>query len=731
MTGNQMNGTHPNNLQMNKVELIRFGHHFKAIKKNWLSIAAFTLLFSLTCTWYIYSKASIYQATATLLIQEEQKSALSIEEVYGVDTTKKEYFQTQIAILKSNHIADKVIRELNLTPLPEFTSSGGLNKKIDQIKSIPFVQDLLNVAPSPKETAQFSESYYQALQAFRSKLDIEPVRNTQLVRIRFRSTDPKLATTIANAVGQAYIDANFEAKLVVTQNAATWLTNNSQKLEERLRNSEQALQEFLLKEGLIDINGIDEIYANELEELTRKLNIAVNKRIEAQTLIQLLRRKSSQSLDSLLSIDEFANQAQIRDLKLSEAQAAKNLSELAQRYGPKHDRMIQAKAQLAEIQSRTQQLIRDISFSKQQDLLAAKAQEDMLRAELDNKKSDFQSLGSQKARYEQLKREVESNKALYEAFLNREKETNATSDYKNVTARFTDKAIIPLFPVAPQRIKLVLIATFFGFAIACALVIILETMREVIRSTADVQEKLGVTCLGVIPMVKKRNLRKNGVSYTAYLDDEEKLFSEACRSVRTSLLLRLTNTKQKILPFTSAIPEEGKTSTSINMAVSFSKMEKVLIIDCDLRRPSIAKRFGIAESSPGLTHILTMDTPIKDCVTHIKEANLDVLPAGLIPPNPQELLASDRFKKLLEHFQNKYDRIIIDTPPLLSVSDALILGQYANGLITVIRSESTKSSLVNLALSKQIQHSVPSLGVLITQAKAKEGETLYVQKYAY
>ncbi|MCS0447742.1 GumC family protein [Vibrio diabolicus] len=726
-----MNGTHPNNLQMNKVELIRFGHHFKAIKKNWLSIAAFTLLFSLTCTWYIYSKASIYQATATLLIQEEQKSALSIEEVYGVDTTKKEYFQTQIAILKSNHIADKVIRELNLTQLPEFTRSGGINQKIDQIKSIPFVQDLLNVAPSPKETAQFSESYYQALQAFRSKLDIEPVRNTQLVRIRFRSTAPKLATTIANAVGQAYIDANFEAKLVVTQNAATWLTNNSQKLEERLRNSEQALQEFLLKEGLIDINGIDEIYANELEELTRKLNVAVNKRIEAQTLIQLLRRKSSQSLDSLLSIDEFANQAQIRDLKLSEAQAAKNLSELAQRYGPKHDRMIQAKAQLAEIQARTQQLIRDISFSKQQDLLAAKAQEDMLRAELDNKKSDFQSLGSQKARYEQLKREVESNKALYEAFLNREKETNATSDYKNVTARFTDKAIIPLFPVAPQRIKLVLIATFFGFAIACALIIILETMREVIRSTADVQEKLGVTCLGVIPMVKKRNLRKNGVSYTAYLDDEEKLFSEACRSVRTSLLLRLTNTKQKILPFTSAIPEEGKTSTSINMAVSFSKMEKVLIIDCDLRRPSIAKRFGIAESSPGLTHILTMDTPIKDCVTHIEEANLDVLPAGLIPPNPQELLASERFKKLLEHFQNKYDRIIIDTPPLLSVSDALILGQYANGLITVIRSESTKSSLVNLALSKQIQHSVPSLGVLITQAKTKEGETLYVQKYAY
>ena len=231
--------------------------------------------------------------------------------------------------------------------------------------------------------------------------------------------------------------------------------------------------------------------------------------------------------------------------------------------------------------------------------------------------------------------------------------------------------------------------------------------------------------------MKKRALRQKGVTYSAYLDQDEKLFSEACRSVRTSLLLRLTNSKQKILPFTSAIPEEGKTSTSINMAVSFSTMEKVLLIDCDLRRPSLAKRFNLPESSPGLTNILTMDTPLSECIIRNEEANLDVLPAGIIPPNPQELLASDRFEKLLEYLKSKYDRIIIDTPPLLSVSDALILGQKANGLITVIRSESTKASLVNVALSKQIQHSIPSLGVLITQAKSKEGETLYVQKYAY
>ncbi|MEF1340827.1 capsular biosynthesis protein, partial [Vibrio rotiferianus] len=229
---------------------------------------------------------------------------------------------------------------------PEFTGTSKVKKLFNQLKSIPFVQQALNVSPNPKETSQYTNTFYQALHSYKRKLDIEPIRNTQLVKIHFRSTDPQLATDIANAIGQAYIESNFEAKLVVTQNAASWLTNNASKLEDRLRASELALQNYLLQEGLIDINGIDDIYANELEELNKKLNIAVNKRIEAQTLIELLQSKSSQNLDSLLSINEFANHAQIRDLKHSEAQVQKSLSELSQRYGPKHDKMIQATAQL-------------------------------------------------------------------------------------------------------------------------------------------------------------------------------------------------------------------------------------------------------------------------------------------------------------------------------------------------------------------------------------------------
>ncbi|CAH1578599.1 GumC family protein [Vibrio rotiferianus] len=726
-----MNGTHMTSPQSNTAELIRFSLHWQTLKKHWFSIALFTLIFSLACTWHIYSKKSVYQATATLLIQEQQKSALSIEEVYGVDTTQKEYFQTQIVILKSNHIAEKIINEFELTRHPEFTGTSKVKKLFNQLKSIPFVQQALNVSPNPKETSQYTNTFYQALHSYKRKLDIEPIRNTQLVKIHFRSTDPQLATDIANAIGQAYIESNFEAKLVVTQNAASWLTNNASKLEDRLRASELALQNYLLQEGLIDINGIDDIYANELEELNKKLNIAVNKRIEAQTLIELLQSKSSQNLDSLLSINEFANHAQIRDLKHSEAQVQKSLSELSQRYGPKHDKMIQATAQLKSIQSRVRQLIQELSMSKQQDLLAAQAQENLLRTELNNKKSDFQSLGKQKAKYDQLKREVETNKNLYETFLSRQKETTATSDYKNVTARFTDQAIIPLLPVAPKRIKLVAIASIFGFIIACVLTVIIETLRNVVRTPQEVEEKLGVICLGSIPKVKQFKLRKNGIDHRAYNHEKETLFREACRSIRTSLLLKMVNKKQQVIPFTSAIPKEGKTSTAISMAMSLSSMEKVIIIDCDLRRPSVAKRFELPEDSIGLTHHLTMGIPLPDCIYHIDDTELDVLPAGLHAPNPQELLSSPQFKSLIEQLSTKYDRIIIDTPPLLSVSDALILGKIADGLVTVIRYESTKVSLLKLALSKQFNHSIPILGSLITQAQFDIGETQYIKRYAY
>ncbi|EJT0552258.1 GumC family protein [Vibrio vulnificus] len=726
-----MNENQTNRYYIGNKELFQFGSYLKVLRKHWFSIVTLSLVITLAATWFIYSKPSIYQATATILIQEEQRNALSIEEVYGLDTTKKEYFQTQIAILQSNHIADKIIQQFDLTNHPHFTGSSSLKTKLNELKSVPLIQDLLNVSPNPTETNEYHSSYYEALQSYKNRVDIEPIRNTQLVKVSFRSADPKLAAEIANAIGQAYIDSNFEAKLTVTQNATNWLDSNARQLEDKLHKSEQALQQFLTTEGLVDINGIDDIYANELEELSKKLNIAIEKRIQAQTLSDLLLRKSAQNLDSLLSIDEFANQAQIRELKMLESNAQKLVGELSQRYGPKHDKMIQAKAQLQNIQERSQKLIMEMVLSKQQDLKVAQSFENSIRREMSNKKAEIQLVGGKKAEYEKLKRDVESNRELLKAFVNREKETTATSDFRNVNARFTDKALEPLFPIAPQRLKLVIISAVFALFFSSAAAIILDMIKDVIRTPEDVENKLGLSCIGTIPYVRSRKLRKPGVSFQAYLDPQNRVFSEACRSIRTSLLLRLVNSKQKVLVFTSAIPEEGKTATCINIASTFSNLERVLLIDCDLRRPSLEKRFNIPAQVPGLSNILTMNTPLEECIIRIDEANLDVLTAGLLPPNPQELLSSKRFQNLLNTLQEKYDRIIIDTPPLLSVSDALILGQLAQGLITVIRSDSTKVALAKTALSKQRQHDIPSFGVVISQATTPQEEAHYVQKYAY
>nr|WP_241033756.1 polysaccharide biosynthesis tyrosine autokinase [Vibrio maerlii] len=713
-------------------DIFQLKGHLLTLKSHAFTIIAFTIIFGVTAAMYIYSKPSIYQANATLLIQDQQKSALSIDEVYGVDTTKKEYFQTQIEILKSNHIASTVIADMGLEYHNEFKGASSIKTKLEELKSIPLLQDLLGVQPTPDGTDDYEKGYYSTLNKFKNRLVIEPVRNTQLVKIGFRAKDPKLAAEIANRVGQAYIDSNFEAKLSITQNAANWLTDNAAKMKQQLNDSEQRLQDYLQQEGLVDLNGIDDIYAGEIEDLSRKISEIRNRRIEAETRVSLLRKKASQDLDSLLSMDEFANQAQIRDLKLAEIDAEKLVSELSQRYGPKHDKMIQANAQLEAIRTKAKSRIRDLSSSMQQDLNTARTQELLLLKEMKRKRGEFQDLGSQRAKYDQLRREVESNKKLYEALLNREKETDTTSDYQNVTARFTDRAMIPLFPVAPQRVKLTFIAAFLGFVFISVIVVCLEIIRNTISNYKDVEDKLGAKCLGVLPYIKNAKLRNRGISYSVYHDREKHLpYSEACRSLRTSLLLHLTNKKQKFIAVTSAIPGEGKTATSINLATSLASMERVLLIDCDLRRPSIAARFDIAKSVPGLSQILSMDMPVEQCIVRHEDSKLEVITSGLSSPNAQELLQSSKFSKLLAQLEQSYDRIIIDTPPLLSVSDALIIGQKANGLITVVKSESTKTPLVNYALQKQLQHDVPSLGVVVNQAKGKAKAYLYEQQYAY
>lgn len=715
-------------------EIIDLGKILSTLKKYWLTIFLFTTLMAALAGLVVLSITPIYRATAVLLIEAQQQKAVSIEEVVGVDTSKKEYYLTQFEILKSNQIAEHVINKLNLSTLSEFNGKrenpGMLDNITVQIQSLPLIQAYLP-KEQPATEKQLQEALRQrVLATFKEKLTISPIRKTQLVNISFESEDPILAALVANEVGNSYIESNLEARLTITTQASGWLSGRLNELKQQLLNSEDRLSHFLQQEGLIDLSGISGLASTELSDLTNQLSAARDRRIAAESLSYLLKTSKSADLASLSSVTEISNHPQMRDIRLAVVEAETQVSELSNRYGPKHDKMIQAQAQLKTIQYSAEKLLTQLVKGLDKERQAARQQEASLQKTLAAKKSEYHHLTVKEAKYKALKREVNSNRQLYDLFLNRQKETNATSDFKATNARFSDHAMTPLKPTKPQKTKIVGIAAVAGMVLAIILVFILESLRSTIERTEDIEDKLGLNPLGSIPSIKSKQFRNKELDASVFLGSEHRHFTESIRTIRTSLLLSLVNQTRKQVAVTSSIPGEGKTTTSISLAVAMATMEKVLLIDCDLRRPSIGERFGLSKSHSGITNMLVMGATLDECIYHDDQSGLDVVPAGLIPPNPQELLGSEKLATLLTQLEGQYDRIIIDTPPSLIVSDALVIGRLAGAAIVVVQAGVTKLKQINATISKMIKHDIAIDGIILNQVHEKYSDYYdYHKKY--
>lgn len=706
-------------------EIINFGQYFSIIRKNIFKIISFTILCTLISILFALSIKPTYKATATILIESKQKKAVSIEEIVGIDSSKKEYYATQYEILKSNKVAEKVIERLQLHTLEEFSGAKGEKKSITkEIKKILREFELIN-ALFPEKVIEINDEKkseiirQNVLSTFKNKLTITPIRKTQLVKITFESTDQNLAAKVANAVGNAFIENNLESRLSATKQASGWISSRLQELKYLLLSSEEALTKFLENEKLIDDRGIESLTSTELKNLTNRLSEATNRRVSAESLYTTLQQNKNTELSTLVSISDISNHPQIRDLRKSELDVEKRVNELSRRYGPKHDRMIQAQAQLKSIQHKTNLVVSELVKGIEKELQSAKSQENSVREELVIKKEEFQNLAVKKTKYESLKREVDTNSQLYNLFLTRQKETSATSDFQSANARFTDHALIPLKSSSPNKKKIVILSMLTSVFIGFLFSIIIESIKNTIDSSKDFEDKFRINPLGSIPFVKNKSFKKKALDNTIFFDQNEREFSESIRSIRTSLLLNLVNSNRKRISITSSIPGEGKTTTAINLAMSLAKMEKVVLIDCDLRKPSIATRFGLKQNQQGLTNHLLMGTDLEECLYRDEQSGLIIIPAGMLCPNPQEVLSSNKFEKLLNMLEQKVDRIILDTPPTLSVSDSLIISKLASAAIIVIKASSTKLPLVKNTMEKMIKHDISIDGVVINQVSKK------------
>ncbi|MCC2521865.1 exopolysaccharide regulatory tyrosine autokinase VpsO [Vibrio coralliilyticus] len=723
------------NSPVSKEELIDIRQYFKVLLNYKWRIIIFSILVTALAILVVLSLPSKYTARATLLIESKQANIISIEEFYGLDTKSQEYYLTQIEILKSDRVSEEVIRRLNLTSHPEFDpraqEESNVSLKDRLMEWFPVLQAFRKSLPNEElEQSDYARNKL-VLYKFKRGLAINPIRKTQLVQVSYTSRDPELSAQIANEIGRVFMDSNIEAKIEVTQQASSWLNERIGDLREKLRQSEAQLQAFLQQEGLVDIQGVESLASQELAELTSQLNKARDRRVAAETLYQVARNYKSDSnqLSALASVPEISNHPTIRDVKVAEVQAERKVSELSKRYGPKHPKLKAAIAELESVKKNLRSELNQLLNGINNELKAARQAEQTIRGELEKRKVEFQALTVKNARYSELKREVQTNRELFDLFLSRQKETNASSDFNANIARFTDYASPPLAPSKPNRKMIVILAFLASLSFGCVMAFVADAVNDTFTDIKQVSKQLSLEILGIVPALKT----KRPLDGKAYFDERNRQLTEAVRTVRTGYLLANSNKSNSVVMVTSSQPDEGKTTSALNLALSLAQMEKTLLIDCDLRKPTVSRRFGLPSAQPGVTNILTKTHAIEDCIYHDEESELDILAAGTYTNNPLELISSTGFGDFVEQLRTKYDRIIIDTPPCLAVSDAFMLSRYVDSAVIVINASHTRTKTVRDVVGKLAQQGTRIDGVILNKLNVKKASAYsgYKQYQSY
>ena len=695
-------------------------------RRKW-SIMTLVLVVSMVSILVVFSITPIYRAAATLLIEQKSAKVVSIEQVYGLDGAGNEYLQTQFELLKSRALAERVVRQLNLTTHPEFDPRQQPEPLIDfkaLFANFDFNQAVPVTLPEDLEAgvdATEAEIFDEVTREFMQRISIEPQGKSQLVKVQVDMADARMSARAANALANGFIESQLEATMDMSLTATNWMNSRLGELREKLKVAEDRLQAYREAENLVDVQGVSTISAAELSLTGERMIDARRQRAEAESQYRQVQAMRGGGWERLASIPAVLGHPLIQQFKAEEAKAKAKYEEMSRRYGARHPAMEAARSDLsaasASLRGQVEQVVAGIERTYQ---LAA-ANENSLQASFNKNKTQIQDISRKEFKLRELQREVESNRALYDTFMTRLKETAATSDLESANARVVDQAVVPSKPVKPRKGLIVLIAALLAGFVGVGLTLLLEALNNTFKSTEEVEGRLNIPVLGILPMMKKGERSDLARMFSR---DTDKSFSESIRTIRTGVVLSGIDHPHKVMVITSSIPSEGKSTVSVNLAYALGQMEKVLLIDADLRRPTLGKSFDFPVGTPGLANLIAGTAKLDECIKHVD--GIDMIGAGTVPPNPLELLSSPRFAKALEVLKSKYERIIIDSPPTQAVSDAIVLSTFANSLIYVIKSDSTHIPLVEKGVGQLLQNNAPVSGIVLNQVDIKKAK-----KYGY
>jgi succinoglycan biosynthesis transport protein ExoP len=704
-------------------DLIDFPELFRTFNRYKWGVLAIALLVAAAAALVAFTLRPSYRASVTLLIEPKNERPVQVQDVYDPGYGTDAYYATQYALLQSRDLAERVIDKLNLMDQRDLISGSEDKLSLDVRQWLPFLP------PQAADDAQtLVEKRENLIQDFLELVTIEPVRRTQLVRVYFESYSPELSAQVANAMADLYIDGTLQARLDATSKATRFLTDKLSDIKSQLEKSEAALQEFRDKEQIVNVGGTRSLSETEMLDYNTRLHDAQKKRQELENAYEKVRQAGNDPRRlkdiSAILIDPFVQRAS--EALLAAQEAMKSLQE---RYGSKHPQMAVAQARLDTAQAAFNEQLRVASAGIKAQYEIAQQNEKMISDQVAGARSQIQNLDRKDYQMQVLQRDVTTNRQLFDTFLTRFKETDTAGSFESLDARVVDPAVVPIKAYKPEKRKIVLIAAVAGLLAGLLLALLRHLLSEEVHSPEELEALSHLPVYGVLPLVATGLMSKLNMA-RVYLEKPKSPFGEGVRSVRASLQLSDVDHRCKRMMVTSSVPKEGKSSVASALALSFGAIERVCLVDGDLRVPSVAKLFEFPFNTKGLTDVLAGQATLDQCLLQYEAGGIAVLTAGSMVDNPAELLASPAFAEVVAELSRRYDRVIFDSPPCQAASDTMLLTHHVNGVLFVVKSDSTSRRAVRQSL-KSLQNSMaPVIGTIVNQLDTRRN-SYYHDGYYY
>lgn len=689
----------------------------------------------------------VYRARALVEIQKENPDIPTLQELFQVENISDSYLETQYRILKSESLARSVISETHLERTPEFAFA---------MPAALFTGRRAVTDAEPRQIDAKDRSGPQLedklLKKFQEQLDIEPLKRSRLIEVSFESNDPKLAADVVNILTSNYIQQNLQARWDASQNATEWLSRQLLDTKAKVERSEDELHEYARRNGLLFLEdgkgGTENIVERRLRELQEELTKAQAERFEKESVYHLLEQGDYGGLPGV-----FDNKL-MQDLTEKLAELHRDRSKLATIFNPDYPRLKEIQSEIDDLQAG---LTEERTRGAQEITNAYRAaveREQMLRDALKEQQKEASVIAEKSVQYSILKREADTNEQLYSGLLEKMKETGVSTSLKAANVRVVDAAFPPVKPDHPKISLNLLLGIVVGLCLGTGAAFLQEHLDNTLKTAEDVERFLQLPTLASVPAVRRvhnngatrllvdkrarvlsaDNGNNNDSSLAPHWNriegnEQNASLAEAFLGLRTSILLSTAKRPPGSLLITSAQSGEGKTTIAANLAIALAQLgESVLLIDADLRRPSVHTFFGVARPT-GLVNYLTGHSDWRSLVYQPGPSGLGVLFCGPVPPNPVNVLSSEFMPSLLEKASQHYKHVVLDSPPLLNLADSRILATLVDGVILVVGAGITPRDLSQRAYASALDAGSHVLGVAINFVDTSLG--YYAGGYEY